>query len=56
MTTIDKVMEEAFAELKDAIKRGDAESFELFKELDDFTVREYLRDKMFESPSVNALH
>lgn len=46
METIGKVLEEAFAPLKDALKRGDAESFKLFEELDKYTVRGYLRDKM----------
>ena len=46
LTTIDSIMEEAFAPLKEALKRGDEESFEMFKELDDLTVREYLRDRM----------
>ncbi|KAL8696600.1 MAG: hypothetical protein Q9224_002713, partial [Gallowayella concinna] len=46
MKTVSKVMEEAFAPLKDALKRGDAESFKLFEELDDYTVREYLREKI----------
>ncbi|KAL8900786.1 MAG: hypothetical protein Q9207_005522 [Kuettlingeria erythrocarpa] len=42
----DKVLEEAFAPLKEALKRGDAESFKLFEELDDYTVRDYLREKI----------
>ena len=46
LTMIDSIMEEAFAPLKDALKKGDVESFELFKELDDLTVRDYLRDRM----------
>ena len=46
MTNIGKVLEEAFAPLKDALKKGDQESFKLFEELDDYTVRDYLREKM----------
>ncbi|KAL8726335.1 MAG: hypothetical protein Q9166_006783 [cf. Caloplaca sp. 2 TL-2023] len=46
MKTIDKVLEEAYAPLKEALKRGDAESFKLFEELDEYTVRDYLREKM----------
>ncbi|KAL8787446.1 MAG: hypothetical protein Q9213_002223 [Squamulea squamosa] len=46
MKTISKVLEEAFAPLKDALKRGDAESFKLFEELDEYTVRGYLREKI----------
>ena len=46
MKTISTVLEEAFAPLKDALKRGDAESFKLFEELDDYTVRDYLSKKM----------
>ena len=46
LTTIDSIMEEAFAPLKEALKKGDARSFEMFKELDDLTVRDYLRDRM----------
>ncbi|KAL8673690.1 MAG: hypothetical protein Q9168_001905 [Polycauliona sp. 1 TL-2023] len=45
MTTIRNVLEEAMAPLKDALKRGDAESFKLFEEVDDYTVRGYLREK-----------
>lgn len=39
-------MKKAFAPLKDALKRGDAESFKMFEELDDYTVRDYLTKKM----------
>ena len=46
LATIDDIMEEAHAPLKAALKRGDQESFEMFKELDDLTVRDYLRDRM----------
>ncbi|KAL8983679.1 MAG: hypothetical protein Q9205_002157 [Flavoplaca limonia] len=46
MKTIGQVLEEAFAPLKDALKRGDAESFKLFEELDKYTVRGYLHEKM----------
>ncbi|KAL8925728.1 MAG: hypothetical protein Q9172_002119 [Xanthocarpia lactea] len=46
MKTISTILEEAFAPLKDALKRGDAESFKLFEELDNFTVRDYLSKKM----------
>ncbi|KAL8860794.1 MAG: hypothetical protein Q9178_002824 [Gyalolechia marmorata] len=46
MKTISTVLEEAFAPLKDALKRGDAESFKLFEELDNYTVRDYLSKKM----------
>ena len=46
MKTIDKVMEEAFAPLKEALKRGDEESFKMFEELDDLTVRDYLKERM----------
>lgn len=44
--TIDKVLEEAMAPLKETLKRGDADSFKLFEELDDYTVRGYLRERM----------
>ncbi|KAL9626692.1 MAG: hypothetical protein Q9204_007110, partial [Flavoplaca sp. TL-2023a] len=46
MKTIGQVLEEAFAPLKDALKRGDAESFKLFEELDKYTVRGYLHEKI----------
>ena len=46
LTTISSIMEEAYAPLKEALKKGDQHSFEIFKELDDLTVREYLRDRM----------
>lgn len=56
MKTVSKVLEEAFAPLKDALKRGDAESFKLFEELDDYTVRGYLREKMYVVPSVKLTY
>ncbi|KAL8648934.1 MAG: hypothetical protein Q9210_004698 [Variospora velana] len=46
MKTLGDVMETAFKPLKDALKRGDAESFKMFEELDDYTVRDYLTKKM----------
>ncbi|KAL8995319.1 MAG: hypothetical protein Q9169_004923 [Polycauliona sp. 2 TL-2023] len=46
MTTISHILEEAMAPLKDALKRGDAESFKLFEEADEYTVRGYLREKI----------
>ncbi|KAI4086812.1 MAG: hypothetical protein LQ344_007249 [Seirophora lacunosa] len=46
LKNLDDVMKKAFAPLKDALKRGDAESFKMFEELDDYTVRDYLTKKM----------
>lgn len=46
MKTLGDVLETAFKPLKDALKRGDAESFKMFEELDDYTVRDYLTKKM----------
>ncbi|KAL8853737.1 MAG: hypothetical protein Q9221_001380 [Calogaya cf. arnoldii] len=46
MTTAAKALEDAMAPLKDALKRGDAESFRLFEEADEYTVRGYLREKI----------
>ncbi|KAL8866766.1 MAG: hypothetical protein Q9174_006097, partial [Haloplaca sp. 1 TL-2023] len=42
MKTVGKVLEEAMAPLKEALKRGDAESFKMFEECDDYTVRSNL--------------
>ncbi len=41
-------MEEAWRPLKEAIKNGSPDAYALFKKVDHLTVREYLRDKMFE--------
>ena len=46
IATISGVLEEAYRPLREALKRGDAESFELFKKFDDLTVREYLEKEM----------
>lgn len=52
MKNIDKVMEEAIAPLKEALKKGDEESFKIFEELDDYTVRDYLKEKMYDSSRI----
>ena len=36
MKSINKVLEEAYAPLKDALKKGDEESFKLFEKVDDY--------------------
>ena len=45
--TAASVLEDAFRPLRDAIKRGDENAFEMFKECDDLTVREYLTQRMY---------
>ena len=44
--TVSNVLEVAFKPLKDAMKRGDAESFKMFEKFDDLTVRDYLAKEM----------
>jgi hypothetical protein len=41
-------MEDAFRELRDAIKKGDAQSFKMFEKYDDLTVRDYLSQIMYD--------
>ena len=45
--TLSSVLEDAFRDLREAIKKGDEKSFEMFKEYDDLTVRDYLSQKMY---------
>ena len=45
--TLSSVLEDAFRPLREAIKKGDEEAFEMFKECDDLTVREYLEKRVY---------
>ncbi len=45
------VLDDAFRPLKEAMKRGDAESSKLFEKWDDLTVRDYLKQEMYSSHS-----
>ena len=45
--TLSSVLEDAFRDLREAIKKGDEEAFEMFKECDDLTVREYLEQRVY---------
>lgn len=45
--TISSVLNDAFRDLREAIKKGDEDAFEMFKECDDLTVRDYLVQRVY---------
>ena len=45
--TISSVLNDAFRDLREAIKKGDEDAFEMFKKCDDLTVRDYLVQKVY---------
>ena len=46
IATVSTVLEDAMRPLREALKKGSADSFKLFEKWDDLTVRDYLKQEM----------